>query len=77
MALHCGFASLGHIAPPAWRVALLTETVYLAITVQFARRQDAELALAALKRAGLDSVDTLLAAGIDRTRQVMTEALLW
>ncbi len=69
----------GKALPPAWRIRLgeIRHGKHQCHPMAFARPRDAEAAIEALMKAGLDSTEKMMKAGRKRTEQVMLEAMQW
>jgi hypothetical protein len=63
--------------PPAWRVTWVQGRGRFAFRVPFARKTDAERALAALKAAGIDTREKILEVGLEACKRIMCESLAW
>ena len=61
----------------AWRVAVDDEIGIGLLAVPFGREQDAEAAMQAMIRAGLDCREAIYKAGFAATRKVALEAMQW
>lgn len=70
-----GGPTLKRRLPKAWRVVVGINEA--ALRPGFKRKLDAEMAKAAMERAGLDSVETIVAAGWKQVERTMIEGLQW